>query len=80
MVPTRKLLWLAARIAALTTLGVMAIVFLSSWVVSIIIGGVTIVAVAVDGWMLARSQADQVAHDPSSPPSDRLTVDLSRRR
>lgn len=80
MQPTGKMLWLVARLVALSAAGVVTIVFLSSWLVAIIVGGLTIAAVAADGWVLARSQADHVAHDPGAPKTDRLTVDLSRRR
>ncbi len=71
-----SLVW---RLGAVTAGGVVAISFLSSWVLALVVGVLTIAAVAIDAWLLARSQIDQVAMDPSTTPVDKLTVDLRHR-
>jgi hypothetical protein len=76
--PINKL-WLAARLFALVGLGVVAIVFFTSWIVALIVGGLTILAVAIDAWVLSRDEADRIAFDPSSD-SAPLRIDVSRRR
>lgn len=76
--------WLIARLAGAGGVATVAILFLSSWALAILIGGVTIVAVAIDGWLMSRWKSDQVAIDPSSnsspTPATKLTVDLFRHR
>ncbi|MBA3463562.1 MAG: hypothetical protein H0T46_26635 [Deltaproteobacteria bacterium] len=79
--PINKL-WLAARLLALVVVGAVAMLFFTSWIVAVIVGGLTIAAVAVDAWVLSRGEAERVAVDPSSDsaPSRPLLIDLSRRR
>jgi hypothetical protein len=76
--PPRNL-WLLARLGAVASIGVVAMIFLSSWVLAIVVGAITIAAVVIDAWMLSRSQADQVAFDPNATPVKKLTVDLRHR-
>ena len=71
---------LVARIAVAVAIAVLAIIFLSSWLVALVIGGLTIVAVAVDGWNMSRTSHEHVAMDPNPTPVERLSVDLRRRR
>jgi hypothetical protein len=78
--PINKL-WLGARLAALLGVCAVAMMFMSSWVLALVVGGVTIVAVAIDGWMLSRAQGDDIALDPMTDSGvDRIRIDLSRRR
>lgn len=74
---TRPILWIVARLVAMTGAGVVAIVFLSSWVVALIVGGLTIAAVAADGFLLARDRTDPV---PAGATPSSLDIDLRRRR
>jgi uncharacterized membrane protein YraQ (UPF0718 family) len=78
-VPARRL-WFAARLTSALAVAVVAILFLSSWALAVIVGSVTIIAVVIDGLLLARSSDDQVALDPSLTTNERLTVDLRHRR
>jgi hypothetical protein len=79
--PINKL-WLVGRLLALVALSVAAMLFFTSWIVALIVGGLTILAVAIDAWVLSRGEADRVAIDPSSDsaPSGPLRIDVSRRR
>ncbi len=77
--PARKL-WFAARLASAVAVAVISILFLSSWALALIVGSVTIIAVAIDGVLLARTSDDQIAIDPNPTPIETLTVDLRRRR
>ena len=84
MTPARRL-WFLARLAFAATVAVVAILFLSSWALALLVGSVTIVAVVIDGLLLARSWDDQVgvvgvAVDPNPTPVETLTVDLRHRR
>jgi len=73
-------LWWVARLGAVAGVGTLAILFLSSWALAILVGTVTIAAVAIDGWLMSRSETDQFALDPNATPADKLTVDLRHRR
>ena len=81
--PTRNV-WLVARLVGAAGVATVAILFLSSWALAILVGGVTIAAVAVDGWLLSRGGEDQVAIDlaptPTPAHATKLTVDLFRHR
>ena len=79
--PINKL-WLAVRLVALVALGVVAMLFFTSWIVAVIVGGLTIAAVAIDAWVLSRGEAERIAVDPSSDsaPSRPILIDVSRRR
>lgn len=81
MTPARRL-WFVVRLASAATVAVVAILFLSSWALALLVGSVTIVAVVIDGLLLARSSDDQVAVavDPNPTPVETLTVDLRHRR
>lgn len=78
-VPARRL-WFVARLALAAGVAVVALLFLASWALALIVGSVTIIAVVIDGLLLARSSDDQVALDPNPTPAETLTVDLRRRR
>ena len=82
MTPPVRRLWFLARLASAAAVAVVAVVFLSSWALALLVGGVTIIAVVIDGLLLARSSDDQVAVavDPNPTPSETLTVDLRHRR
>jgi len=75
-----KKIWFVTRLAAAAAVAVLALLFLSSWALAVLVGGVTIIAVVIDGLLLARSSDDQLAVDPNPTPVERLTVDLRRRR
>ncbi len=81
--PTRNV-WLVARFAGAAGVATVAILFLSSWALAILVGGVTIAAVAIDGWLMSRGRNDQIAIDPAPTPTPahatKLTVDLFRHR
>ena len=82
MTPPVRRLWFLARLASAAAVAVVAVVFLSSWALALLVGSVTIIAVVIDGLLLARSSDDQVAVavDPNPTPSETLTVDLRHRR
>lgn len=80
MSPPARRLWFLARLAIAAAVAVVAILFLSSWALALLVGSVTIVAVVIDGLLLARSSDDQVAVDPNPTPVETLTVDLRHRR
>lgn len=73
---TRRRL-IAQRIALVTLVGVVAVVFLSSSLIAGTIAVVTITAVLIDSFAFARIDAADVV-DPDAPPQS-ITVDLSRR-
>lgn len=75
-----RTLWFALRLAAAALVAAIAIALLSSWVLALLVGSVTIVFVVIDGIVLSRASADQVAVDGSPTPSATLNVDLRRRR
>ena len=79
MTPARRL-WFLARLGSAAAVAVVAILFLSSWALALLVGSVTIIAVVIDGLLLARSSDDQVAVDPNPTPIETLTVDLRHRR
>jgi len=82
MIAPARRLWFLARLGSAAAVAVVAILFLSSWALALLVGSVTIIAVVIDGLLLARSSDDQVAVavDPNPTPVDRLTVDLRHRR
>ncbi len=76
MTAVSRTLWLVA----LTSVGLAAtIVWLSSWVLAIVVGVLTIASVAIDAWMFSCSQVDHVAIEPDATPIQKLTVDLRHR-
>jgi hypothetical protein len=78
--PINKL-WFGARLAALLGVCAVAMLFLSSWMLAVVVGGVTIIAVAIDGWLLSRDRVADIALDPMTDSGvDRIRIDLTRRR
>lgn len=80
MTASRRRLRFAIRIAAAVGVAAFAVAMLSSWALAILVGSVTIVAVVIDGLLLARTSSDQVALDATPASVERLSVDLRRRR
>lgn len=76
----RRRLWFAIRIAAAVGVAALAIAMLSSWALAILVGSVTILAVVVDGLLLARTSSDQIAIGANPTPLETISVDLRRRR
>lgn len=79
MTVVSRRLWLVA----LTSVGLVAtIVWLSSSVLAIVVGVLTIASVAsvaIDAWMFSCSQVDHVAIEPDATRIQKLTVDLRHR-
>lgn len=73
MASLSRRLWFAVRIAAALLVAGVAIATLASWVLALLLGGVTIAAVVLDGVVMQHTPDDQVAVET-------LTVDLRRRR
>lgn len=73
-------LWFVTRLGAAAVVAIVAVSWLSSWALAVLVGSVTIIAVVIDGLLLARTSDDQVAVDPNPTPIETLTVDLRHRR